>query len=184
MRRGSDWVPLPRLTVGSSPHWTFTRAPHRHWASVSVGARLSQSEARKTSLPCCPSYSASATFTVFSSPRFLFSFLCGFPKRLAEGTWRSRREFAGLWVRQSWTRSPDDVVLGMYLRTGMSECPHPGVYATANNSHRFWSIYPEQGAYRAPQMHCPIYSSQGLCEIGSIVPTLWMRKPRLTEVKF
>lgn len=125
-------------TLGS-----FMQVPPGHWTQAVCSIPLSQSaEAKKTILNCLPSL-ASGTFTVFS--HFLFSLLCGFPRRWATGIWRSHRQFTGLWIRQSWTHSPGDIVLVMYPRTEVAECLHLGQLTTANNGHHFWSICTEPG---------------------------------------
>ena len=82
-----------------------------------------------------------------------------FSKCRAAGTWGARREFAGLWVRQNWTHSPGDIVLGMYLRTKTSVSAPPGSIQLPTKVTVSGAFTLSQGGYRAlTYTHCLIYS--------------------------
>lgn len=141
--------------IGQSFPWSLTGIGPSLSVTHYLGAQISQptSGGQRNKNLRGPSPSTSTTFAVLSSSHLLFRLLSGLPKCRAAGT-RRPREFARLWVRQNWTHSPCDLVLGMYLRSEVSVfVPLRSVQLPSRITISGAFTLSQEG-YWAPYMHC------------------------------
>lgn len=141
---GSDWVPSATPACGApSPLDSTTQAPRSHWTQP-VRRRspqpISRGQGNRPHLgpPLQPQPPALCSRLLASSSLPSVS-LSAEPRPLG-----SRREFAGLWVRQNWTRSPILFWACTCGQRGHSVCTSR-VQTPARKRPRFWGIYREPG---------------------------------------